>query len=644
MPDPRRAVVLSGGGAKGIFESGVVHALAQTGYEADVITGSSVGALNAVGYAEVVRARREEGPEASLATADSLLTLWQRLDRLRVADLDHWGWRPLSLAVGLVVLGALLVAAAFSGVVGLNWLSLLERTAGFLLGVLAVFAGAVTIGVWIDLPAKLRTHVWKGRVGEEAKTPEADARLGEMALRIGGFLPSLFTDHGLRRAVQLIVPKHRRLSEYKKAGLDVRLTRTNVRTGRTEISEFLEPRDLDRPGLDRGLRVIGDPRALEAALASSAFPGAFPAVAADAVYVADENRSLYARARDRWLAKRELQHVFGESDSKLQYVWLMALLERVSDENRELTRTGNERMLLDRIRGEFYGARAAWSRVSVGTIVLLCETRGWPQIPVPGESPYADRYIDGAILDNTPLSTALTALREADAEAKARPESHEMLVIMLSPRKRGRYLAARLAGQLEGPALGMRALRLQAEGRIEDDVRNALKIDELLAKKGALEEAPVAATSIAAAAPSIPGEESWAELFQRERGDDEDGVAPPAALHVDKERLVHVDVTRVYPTWDLPWIFALDDRLGFNAQDARQFQVRGCRDTLVALATRSDGSARPRRAVELTGSQSGQVAVGWICPAERCSLRVTCDAVAAAERAEAKTEGAVARA
>src|SRR5262249_45801152 len=399
----------------------------------------------------------------------------------------------------------------------------------------------------------------------------------------------------------LVVPKHRRLSEYRKAGLDVRLTRTNVRTGRTEISEFLELRDMDRPGFDRGLRVIGDPRALEAALASSAFPGAFPAVAADAVYVAEENRSLYARVRDRWLAKQELKRVFGAGESKRQYVWLMSLLERLEDDDRSLTRTGGEARLLERIRSEFYGARAAWNRVSVRTIFLLAETRGWPQIPVPGETPYADRYIDGGILDNTPLSTALAALREADAQGEVRSEAHEILVVMLSPRKRGRYLAATKAAHLAGPALGLRALRLQAETRIEDDVRNAEKIDRLLAEKGWAEEERAAEEKKASAAVALPesaspaSEESWATIFSRERGEDGESEAPPSALHVEEVRLVRVRVTRVYPTWDLPWLFSLDDRLGFNAKDARQFQVRGCRDTLVALATRYGESARTGR-------------------------------------------------
>jgi predicted acylesterase/phospholipase RssA len=646
MPEPRRAVVLSGGGAKGIFESGVVHALAQTGYEADVVTGSSVGALNAIGYAEVVRARREDSPEASLTVADSLLKLWQELDRLRVADFDAWAWRAVLAALALMVFGFALVAAAFSGGGARVWLAVLERVAAVLLGVLALGAGALVLGLWLDMPSAIRNRVWMGRWPEETRppgAPSAASRLAQAGFRFGGFLPSLFGDHGLRRAAALIVPLHRRLSEYRKADLDVRLTRTNVRTGRTEISEYLEPGDMDRPGFDPGLRVIGDPRAVEAALASSAFPGAFPAVAADAVYVAEENRSLYARAKDRWLAKQELKRVFGAT-SRAQYVWLMSFLDRLGEEDRQITSAGHEERLLKRIQAEFYGERATWNRVSVRTLLLLAATRGWPQIPVPGESPYADRYIDGGILDNTPLSTALTALRESEEAGDA---THEMLVVLLSPRPRGRYLAAASAERLQGPALGMRALRLQAEGRVEDDIRNAEKIDQLLL--GRKEKAPAPAPVVAAAAaPRTPGQESWAEIFSRERGDDGASETPAPARDRDGRRLVNVQVTRIYPTWDLPWILSLDRRLGFDAALAKQFQVRGCRDTLLALTARYGESARTgrdvppgaRRAVELTGNQGASVPAGWICPAERCSLRATCDLVAADERTHSEAEAA----
>jgi len=47
------AVCMSGGGAKGAFQMGVLEALGERGIEIDFLSGSSVGALNAAGFAHV---------------------------------------------------------------------------------------------------------------------------------------------------------------------------------------------------------------------------------------------------------------------------------------------------------------------------------------------------------------------------------------------------------------------------------------------------------------------------------------------------------------------------------------------------------------------------------------------------------------
>jgi NTE family protein len=42
----KRALVLSGGGSKGAFEAGFIKALSEAGLHFDLITGTSIGALN----------------------------------------------------------------------------------------------------------------------------------------------------------------------------------------------------------------------------------------------------------------------------------------------------------------------------------------------------------------------------------------------------------------------------------------------------------------------------------------------------------------------------------------------------------------------------------------------------------------------
>ncbi len=49
---------MTGGGAKGLYEAGVIHAFHITGMEFDIITGSSIGAMNSVFFAEYLYQKR----------------------------------------------------------------------------------------------------------------------------------------------------------------------------------------------------------------------------------------------------------------------------------------------------------------------------------------------------------------------------------------------------------------------------------------------------------------------------------------------------------------------------------------------------------------------------------------------------------
>lgn len=78
---PRRALVLSGGGAKGCFEVGAIKKLWDDGYRPDIICGVSVGSINAVKLAEM----RDE-------SANDLIGLWRVLtnERNRVYYNGHY--------------------------------------------------------------------------------------------------------------------------------------------------------------------------------------------------------------------------------------------------------------------------------------------------------------------------------------------------------------------------------------------------------------------------------------------------------------------------------------------------------------------------------------------------------------------------
>jgi len=62
----RRGFVMTGGGAKGLYEAGVIHAFHITGVEFDVITGSSIGAFNSVFFAEYLLRKKDLAPEVSV--------------------------------------------------------------------------------------------------------------------------------------------------------------------------------------------------------------------------------------------------------------------------------------------------------------------------------------------------------------------------------------------------------------------------------------------------------------------------------------------------------------------------------------------------------------------------------------------------
>ena len=92
----RRGFVMTGGGAKGLYEAGVIHAFHLTGMEFDVITGSSIGAFNSVFFAEYLLRKGElapdvgNDPEKAVAAMDDLVKAyhhaWLQLPEKRIVD------------------------------------------------------------------------------------------------------------------------------------------------------------------------------------------------------------------------------------------------------------------------------------------------------------------------------------------------------------------------------------------------------------------------------------------------------------------------------------------------------------------------------------------------------------------------------
>lgn len=82
-------LVLSGGGAKGAYEVGVIRALAVLGIEPDVISGASIGAVNGALIA---------GASNMQTAADELSMVWNGLDREKILKSNISGKRLLVLS------------------------------------------------------------------------------------------------------------------------------------------------------------------------------------------------------------------------------------------------------------------------------------------------------------------------------------------------------------------------------------------------------------------------------------------------------------------------------------------------------------------------------------------------------------------
>ncbi|MBI2919355.1 MAG: patatin-like phospholipase family protein [Chloroflexi bacterium] len=78
------AFILSGGGAKGAYEAGVLHALAGAGLRPDILAGSSIGAMNAA----ILAARLSRG-ESLLEASGHLLRVWRETEG--IVKFDRFG-------------------------------------------------------------------------------------------------------------------------------------------------------------------------------------------------------------------------------------------------------------------------------------------------------------------------------------------------------------------------------------------------------------------------------------------------------------------------------------------------------------------------------------------------------------------------
>ena len=423
MPDSqkrvRRGFVMTGGGAKGLYEAGVIHAFHLTGMEFDVITGSSIGAFNSVFFAEYLLRKQalapeiRGDPEQAVEAMDQLVKgfhhAWLQMPEKRIVDDSETG--PL----GQFKDDLLKFKICLSDLTRIAWwLTDPERK-----------GSRPPARTWPAL-ARLGNQL-RGRLGGVGNLLDilkhGDRERLEEAIRayLGRFnmdrslipakddrrLTSIFTEpiapltrahlHGERlhpasaggEIVSLVKPD-RTLREYYQKGIDVRLTRANYRTGRLEVSAYMKAEDfvrymkkqvfrLKRDDPDKiplgsfRLQLPGNPRAINAALASGRFPGVLAPYRVEDLYPRDdpENDLLYGML-EGWLG-----------DTAVEARMTEAYLALPDDERKDEERwkENYQRWRDDERMQEFF-----------------------PQAN--------DLYVDGGAIDNTPANSVIDATRE----------------------------------------------------------------------------------------------------------------------------------------------------------------------------------------------------------------------------------------
>ena len=593
---------MTGGGAKGLYEAGVINAFHISGMEFDVITGSSIGAMNSVFFAEYLYRKHKlsneirSNPEKAVVEMDRMVRqfhhAWLTLPEIKIIDDGEtgslgklkndllefnfsipklvtlgWWWtdpqRVKTFSTDVVDAGLTLVA------------ELVERLGGPKELLRIVFNNNG------DLKREaLRTYLARFDMDRSIVPDKDDQKLkdvftGPVTPLREAHLSGDVTETPPEGESGLVDPD-RTMRDYYEAEIDVRLTRANFRTGRLEISSYFSQADfirwLERQAwrLQSGdpdkiplgsfrLQMPGNANAINAGLASGRFPGVFAAYPITSIYPSSdpENARLYdllANWMDGQLIKKAMKEAYlkvhqGEEDVEERW-------ERIF----ESWRTS------DNMKSFFANLE--------------------------------DAYVDGGAIDNTPSNSVIDAVREwVGREGKSKRDvTLDNYVIFLhkepivkqedvaSPTTFelvGRTLeiqsAAKLASDADtidtinyfgeqGDELGQALLALlegleqvqpDGDGKtpegLEEAVRNLAKERDLRGFRGSKPEG----------------------ILKRLKGWSEDKIGNKLPLHVD-EIIIHPEEMAMST-------LQFTERLGYRKENAIDMLTMGCYNTLWAL-------------------------------------------------------------
>ena len=414
----KRGFVMTGGGAKGLYEAGVINAFHLTGMEFDVITGSSIGAMNSVFFAEYLYFKHglvAQGVTGAQELVDHLDArvrayhhAWLMMPQQKIVDDSASG--PLGQLKDELThfnLNLPLILQA------LWWYTDPDRKQppsppvmlgmGRLIGeIFPRVAGSIFVDVVknhkpLSLYQAVRAYLDKFGM-QRSLVPPSNLNLKDLfinpvtPLEESHLRGDLYDKAVPGSETYSLVDPARTLGDFAGRGIAVRLTRANYRTGRLEISQAVSTEDFVRfmdkydwlwktTGPDKiplgsfRIQVPGNPNAVDAGLCSGRFPGVFAPFPVDQIYhVDDQGNALLYRMLDHWL---------------------------------------NDRAVVEELRQTYQAMHSTWSPDFVQN-KFNDLMRAWDNLPAIGAffPRSGDVYVDGGSIDNTPSNSAVDYVRE----------------------------------------------------------------------------------------------------------------------------------------------------------------------------------------------------------------------------------------
>ena len=601
----KRGFVMTGGGAKGLYEAGVINAFHICGMEFDIITGSSIGAMNSAFFSEYLFFKKQlpaavqaDPPQAVEAMDERVRAYhhaWLQMPDKKLVDDSEAG--PigqmkndlLHFDLNLPFLASLawwwtdpkrsLLPAASLPDAAKMGIEFIEHIGG-----LGKFLDLVRHDQKTFLSSSIRAYLAKFKIEHALVPPDQDHKLRDIftqdisPLTLEHLIGDISAPDEPGTPQYKLVDPARKMSEYASAGITMRVTRTNYRTGRLEISAYMQPEDFvrflekhawrvetsDMEKVPLGsLRMLlpGDPNAVEAALCSGRFPGVFAPFPLERIYpTANPANDLLYQLSASWLDQSATQEALKQ-----------AYLAVHPD-------------------GRQFDAQAAKWRSPV-----LREF-----FPKTG-----DVYVDGGTIDNTPSNGAVDFVREwvdQDPARSRRDWQLELFVIFLDPEPK---LDPEKINDPSAYDVVQRTLAIQAAAKSSSDANNVSVINTFGQRGEALGYALSALIGqLQKDSDSLPAVERqnleqalFAQVKQWDPGydfgDKPEGLLGRlgawADLMMARKLPLEVNAIKIYPE-EMPMdTLQFTERLGYRKENAIRMITMGCANTLWALRAHLEG-------------------------------------------------------